>query len=59
VRSAKTNIDMHSKNNEKSRILFRLENNVVLEYLSCDDVWCNVKIKNKKGWVKADEVYGN
>lgn len=58
VKTAKTFINMHSKNNEKSRILFRLENRVIGDYAKCVDDWCSIKIKNKKGWVKRDDVYG-
>lgn len=59
VRTAKDSIDMHSKPNQKSRLVFRLENNVVGDYIDCrDDGWCGIKIKNKKGWVRAEEVFG-
>lgn len=51
-------INMHSKNNEKSRVLFHLENYVVGEYIKCIDEWCGVEVNDKKGWVKKSEVYG-
>lgn len=51
-------INMHSKNNEKSRIIFRLENNVVGDYLKCLEDWCGIKINNKKGWVQKSELFG-
>jgi len=58
VRTAKSFINMHSKNNEKSRIIFRLENNVIGDYLKCVDDWCNIKINNKKGWVQKIDLFG-
>ena len=58
VRTAKTFINMHSKNNEKSRIIFRLENNVIGDYLKCLDDWCGIKVNNKKGWVPKGELFG-
>ncbi len=58
VRTTKTFINMHSKNNEKSRIIFRLENNVIGDYLKCLDDWCGIKVNNKKGWVPKGELFG-
>jgi SH3-like domain-containing protein len=58
VRTTKTFINMHSKNNEKSRIIFRLENNVIGDYLKCLDDWCGIKVNNKKGWVPKAELFG-
>lgn len=51
-------INMYVKASEKSRLVFHIENNVILDYLGCKDSWCNVKINGKKGWVKKDEVFG-
>lgn len=51
-------INMHRKDNEKSRIIFRLENNVVGDYLKCLEDWCGIKVNNKKGWVQKSEVFG-
>lgn len=59
VRTSKPFIDMHSKNNEKSRVIFHLENNVTGEYLKCVDNWCAIKVNDKKGWVKKGEVFGD
>jgi SH3-like domain-containing protein len=58
VRTTKNFINMHRKNNEKSRIIFRLENNVIGDYLKCLEDWCGIKINGKKGWVLKDEVFG-
>ncbi len=58
VRINKSFTSMHSKNSEKSRIIYYLENNVVGEYLTCVDKWCELKIKNKKGWVLKSDLFG-
>lgn len=58
VQTGKSFINMHSKNSEKSRIIFRLENNVVGDYLKCVEDWCGIKVNNKKGWVPRSDVYG-
>lgn len=58
VRTSKSFINMHSKNNEKSRILYHLENNVIGDYIKCSENWCAIKVNNKKGWVQKSELYG-
>ena len=58
VQTKKSFVNMHSKNSEKSRIIFRLENNVVGDYLKCSDDWCGIKVNGKKGWVPKDEIFG-
>jgi SH3-like domain-containing protein len=58
VRTQKSFINMHSKPSEKSRVLYRLENNVVGDYLKCVNSWCGIKVENKKGWVEQSELFG-
>ncbi len=58
VKTSKSFINMHSKNNEKSRIIFRLENNVIGDYLKCVEGWCGIKINGKKGWVSDADLFG-
>jgi SH3-like domain-containing protein len=58
VRISKSFVDMHSKDTEKSRVIYHLENNVIGDYIKCDDGWCGVKIENKKGWVKKSNLWG-
>ncbi len=58
VRTTKSFVNLHSKNNEKSRIIFHLENNVIGDYLKCSNDWCGMKINNKKGWIKKSEIWG-
>ncbi len=58
VKTSKSFINMHSKNNEKSRIIFRLENNVIGDYLKCVEDWCGIKINGKKGWARDADLFG-
>ncbi|MBM5782914.1 MAG: hypothetical protein FJ368_05800 [Pelagibacterales bacterium] len=58
VRTSKSFVNMHSKNNEKSRILYRLENNVIGDYIKCLEEWCAIKVNNKKGWVQKSDLHG-
>jgi SH3-like domain-containing protein len=58
VRISKDFTDMHNKDNESSRIIYHLENNVIGEYLKCLENWCGVKINNKKGWVLKADLFG-
>ncbi|MBM3580031.1 MAG: hypothetical protein FJX34_04600 [Alphaproteobacteria bacterium] len=58
VRTKKPFVIMHKKNNEKSRAIYHLENNVIGNFLKCVDAWCALEIKDKKGWVKKEDVFG-
>lgn len=58
VRTTKDFVNLYKKNNEKSRVLYRLENNVIGDYLKCVEGWCAMEVSDKKGWVKADNLYG-
>lgn len=58
VFSKKKSVDMYTKNNEKSRTIFHIENFVIGDYISCIKEWCNVKFNDKKGWIKRSELYG-
>jgi SH3-like domain-containing protein len=58
LRTTNSFVDMHSKDNEKSRILYHLENNVIGEYLKCMENWCAIKIHDKKGWVEKSALWG-
>jgi SH3-like domain-containing protein len=58
VRTTKSFVNMHSKDNEKSRIIYRLENNVIGDYLKCLEDWCGIKINGKKGWVLKVDLFG-
>lgn len=58
VNSKKPKISMHRKNKDNSKIIYYLENKVVAQYLQCDDLWCQIRINNKKGWVLKQDIYG-
>lgn len=58
IRTSKEFINMYSKNNEKARVLYHLENHVIGEYLKCAEGWCAIKVSDKKGWVKSGDVFG-
>lgn len=58
IQTKKKSVPLFSKNDEKSRILLNLENFVIGDYLGCVENWCNMKVENKKGWVKKSEVFG-
>ena len=46
------------KKENNSKIIYYLENKVVAQYLQCDDLWCQIRINNKKGWVLKEDIYG-
>lgn len=52
-------IQMFSKKDATSRVIFNLENFIISEYLGCENSWCQVKINDKKGWVLARELFGS
>ncbi len=58
VRTTKENVAMHSKQNDKSRIIYKLENNVIGNFVKCLDDWCKIEINDKLGWVKKKFLYG-
>jgi len=58
VRTTKSFVNMHGKNNEKSRIIFHLENGVIGDYSKCIEDWCGIKVNGKKGWVQKVDLFG-
>ena len=58
VMTNKSFINLHLAPAEKSRILLRLENNVVAALIKCNDNWCGIKIDGQKGWVLKKDIYG-
>lgn len=50
--------EMRSKNKDKSKMIYRLENNVIGEYQGCEGQRCEVKIEGKRGWVNKGELFG-
>lgn len=59
VQTSQDPINMYSKKNEKSRVIFRLKNHVIGDYMGCEGDWCMIEIEGKKGWVNKGLVYGN
>lgn len=59
VQTAQDSINFFAKRNEKSRIIFKLKNHVIGDYLGCEDDWCMIKIQDEKGWVKKNLVFGS
>jgi SH3-like domain-containing protein len=58
VKTQKSFINLYSNSTEKSKILLKLEKNVVADLIECNKVWCNVKISGKKGWLERKELWG-
>lgn len=59
VRTAKSFVNMHSAATKKSRILLKLQDNVIAKLIGCKTNWCKVEIRGKKGWLKSDSVWPN
>lgn len=58
IRTSKSYVKMHSKQNEKSRIIYKVENNVIGKYLKCSIDWCKIEIEGKEGWIKKTYLFG-
>lgn len=58
VRTKKDFINLYKANFAKSKILFRLENNVILEVIKCRNNWCYVKTEGAKGWLQDSQIWG-
>lgn len=59
VRITDPAINMYSKETAKSKIVYKLENNVIGDYLGCNNNWCEIKINGKKGWVERVNLWGS
>jgi SH3-like domain-containing protein len=51
-------VNFYKKPNSKSKILYHIENNVVLDLIKCSNDWCNAKAKGKSGWIEKSEIFG-
>ena len=58
IKTNKKFINLHLTAIEKSRILLRLENNVIADLIKCNENWCGIKVGGKKGWVQKKWIYG-
>lgn len=53
-----TLIEARAAPNEDARINARFEPNVQVDVQSCDGVWCNVRHKDGRGWIRQTELWG-
>ena len=58
VRTAKTFVNIHSKATSKSKIVLKLENNVVGDLIKCSTQYCGIKVVGTKGWISKTEIWG-
>ncbi|HLD77314.1 MAG TPA: SH3 domain-containing protein [Rickettsiales bacterium] len=58
IRTTQNFINMYSKSNEKSRVIYHLENHVIGDYIGCETRWCLIRINDKKGWVLKSAMFG-
>ncbi len=59
VQTTKEFVALRNKPSEKGRVILELENNVIGDYLKCENSWCAMKVAGKKGWIKKSEVFGD
>ncbi len=58
LRISEPAVNMYNKSSVKSKIIFKLENNVIGDYGGCAANWCEIKINGKKGWVEKANLWG-
>jgi SH3-like domain-containing protein len=58
INSKLPNISMHKDDNDKSKIIFYLQDKVIGKYQKCTSQWCEITINGKNGWVKKEHIYG-
>lgn len=51
-------VPLYALGTKKQKTLARLAPGVVLRIESCQDIWCTVRIKDKKGRVRANTLWG-
>ena len=49
---------IYRKADDTSPRIAQLEPEVRAELISCHKGWCNIQIKNYRGWIKASDVWG-
>lgn len=50
---------MYKKDDVESSPIFRLEENVVVEFDKCNEKWCKIEVDGKTGWIEAQNIWGN
>ncbi len=58
IRTSKSFAKMYKSNNNKSKVIYKLENNVIGDYIECVKNWCKIEIEGKKGWVEKNDLFG-
>ena len=58
IRTSKSFAKMYKNNNNKSKVIYKLENNVIGDYIECVKNWCKIEIEGKKGWVEKNDLFG-
>lgn len=52
-------VNIHIAATKKSKVILRVENNVVADFIKCNNnSWCIVKISGKKGWIHKNNIWG-
>ena len=49
---------MHEKATEHSNPIAKINENAILQLVSCDDKWCQLKTNNIKGWASKENCWG-
>jgi SH3-like domain-containing protein len=49
---------LYSSNSAESRLLNRLEKNVVAKYRKCRKNWCKITVQNRTGWIEKENIWG-
>ena len=58
VRTTKSFVNLYAKPAEKSKVILRLENNVIGDFIKCNVEYCGIKVIGKKGWITKKEIWG-
>ncbi len=58
IKTKQNLVNLYEKSNQESKIILKLENNVVGSLVKCQLSWCNIKIASKNGWVLRDKIWG-
>jgi SH3-like domain-containing protein len=58
IKTNKSFINLYAKPSEKSKVVLRLENDVVGDFIKCGLEYCGIKVVGKKGWVSKKEIWG-
>lgn len=59
VRTSRNTINMHKRNNLESKVILKLQTNVIGKYLGCKEEWCKMEIDKEKGWVQKKYLFGH